>query len=73
MLENDDYKNGFSASDIQSALEKHQAKIVKCKKLIVSRKAKLSVDGRLNLTKLLDNEFLKLRMKALALKQRIHD
>ena len=37
------------------------------------RKAKLSVDGRLNLTKLLDNEFLKLRMKALALKQRIRD
>jgi hypothetical protein len=73
MLENDDYENDFSASDVQSALEEHQAKIVKCKKLIASRKAKLSVDGRLNLTKLLDNEFLKLRMKALALKQRIRD
>ena len=73
MLENDDYEHGFNATEVQAALEELQEKVMKHKKLISARKAKLSVDGRLNLTKLLDNEFLKLRMRALALKQRICD
>ena len=73
MLENDDYPNGFNATEVQSALEELEGKVKKNKKAIATRKAKLSVDGRLNLTNLLDNEFLKLRMKALALKQRIRD
>lgn len=58
---------------MQSTLEELEDKVKKNKKAIATRKAKLSVDGRLNLTNLLDNEFLKLRMKALALKQRIRD
>jgi len=73
MLETGDYEDGFAATDVQDALEELQEKITKHKRLILARKAKLSVDGRLNLTKLLDNEFLKLRMRALALKQRIRD
>jgi hypothetical protein len=73
MLENDDYEHGFTATEVQAALEDVQQKVVKNKRLISARKSKLSVDGRLNLTKLLDNEFLKLRMRALALKQRIRD
>jgi len=73
MLENNDYPNGFNATKVQSALEELEEKVKKYKKTITAQKAKLSVDGRLNLTNLLDNEFLKLRMKALALKQRIRD
>ena len=60
MLENDNYEHGFSAIEVQAALEDLQQKVIKNKKLISARKAKLSVDGRLNLTKLLDNEFLRL-------------
>lgn len=73
MLETGEFESGSTATDIQVMLREAQAKIKKQKNIITSRKAKLSVDGRLNLEKLLNNEFLKLRINALALKQRICD
>ncbi|KDR65968.1 hypothetical protein GALMADRAFT_148248 [Galerina marginata CBS 339.88] len=73
MLESGDYEEGLDALTLQSFIEDLQDKIKKSKKTIGNKKAKLSVDGRLNLTKLMGNEFLKIRMNALALKQRIRD
>lgn len=63
----------LSIEDIQEHLEALGKKKSKIQKTITNQKKKLTVDGRLNLTKLLGNEFLRLRMNALALKQRIRD
>jgi hypothetical protein len=73
MLETGEFESGATATDVQVILTEAKAKVKKQKTIIANRKAKLSVDGRLNLEKLLNNEFLKLRMNALALKQRIRD
>ncbi|KAH9485339.1 hypothetical protein JR316_0002247 [Psilocybe cubensis] len=73
MIETGIYEENITLYIIQENLEELQEKISKTKKAISNKRAKLSVDGRLNLTKLLNNEFLKLRMNALALKQRIRD
>ncbi|KDR79080.1 hypothetical protein GALMADRAFT_136978 [Galerina marginata CBS 339.88] len=73
MLDSGEYEDGLDASTVQSYIEDLQAKIKKTKKTISNKKAKLSVDGRINLSKLVGNEFLKIRMNALALKQRIRD
>ena len=73
MLETGELESGTTAIEIQVMLTEVQGKVKKQKNIIANRKAKLSVDGRLNLEKLLNNEFLKLRMNALALKQRIRD
>jgi len=73
MLETGELESGTTATEIQVMLTEAQGKVKKQKNIIANRKAKLSVDGRLNLENLLNNEFLKLRMNALALKQRIRD
>ena len=73
MLEKKQYEKGFTAADVQGFLEELERKVKNQKRMIAARKTTLSVDGRLNLTKLLDNQFLKLRMNALALKKRIRD
>ena len=73
MLEKEEYEIGFTAADVQGFLEELERKVKNQKKMIAARKTTLSVDGRLNLTNLLDNQFLKLRMNALALKKRIRD
>ena len=73
MLESGDYANGFSANEIQILLEEAQQQAKGIQNSILSKRSKLSIDGRLNLTKLMDNVFLKNRMNALALKQRIRD
>jgi hypothetical protein len=73
MLEKEQYEIGFTAADVQGLLEELERKVKSQRKMIAARKTILSIDGRLNLTKLLDNQFLKIRMNALALKQRIRD
>ena len=73
MLESGDYANGFSANEIQILLEEAQQQAKGIQNSILSKRSKLSIDGRLNLTKLMDNVFFKNRMNALALKQRIRD
>jgi len=60
MLETGELESGSTATDVQVMLREAQAKVKKQKNIIANRKAKLSVDGRLNLEKLLNNEFLKL-------------
>ena len=72
-LENGVYPDGLVMVDLSSLLEDTQKNIKRTKKAIANKRGKLSVDGRLNLTKLVGNEFLKGRMNALALKQRLRD
>ena len=71
MLENGVYSDGLVMVDLSSLLENAQKNIKLTKKAIANKRGKLSVYGCLNLTKLVGNEFLKRRMNALALKQRL--
>jgi len=72
-LEEGVYPDGLAMVDISSLLDDAQKNIKRTKKAIANKKGKLSVDGRLNLEKLVGNKFLKGRMNALALKQRLRD
>jgi hypothetical protein len=67
------YPEGTSLDEVQENLLEYQTKLAKLQKSMVNKKSQLSIDGRLNLTQLLGNEFLKQRMNALALKQRLRD
>lgn len=73
MIESGVYQDNITAFQAEELLEELGDKIKKAKKSIEQKKKELSVDGRLNLAKLLGNEFLQIRMNALALKQRIRD
>lgn len=73
MLETGVYEDNMDQYGAETILEELTTKISKAQRVIEGKKTKLSVDGRLNLKKLLDNEFLRTRMNALALKQRIRD
>jgi len=65
------YSETTSFDDIQEDLEENKAKLAKLQTFIKNKKIKLSMDGRLNLSKLMGNAFLKQCMNALALKQRL--
>ncbi|KIM39164.1 hypothetical protein M413DRAFT_75240 [Hebeloma cylindrosporum] len=67
------YSEEANLDDIQEDLEESKAKLAKLQTSIKNKKTKLSVDGRLSLTKLMGNAFLRQRMNALALKQRLRD
>jgi len=73
MLQSDGSADGLTVDEIQILLEESQQHAKCIQKSISSKKSKLSVDGRLNLTELMDDVFLKTRMNALALKERIRD
>ena len=59
--------------NIGELLEEAVDQVRRTQRAILTKRSKLHVDGRLNLEKLLGNEFLRSRMNALALKQRIRD
>jgi len=67
------YPDDLTSVDLAGLIDDAQKNVTRAKKAVANKKSKLSVDGRLNLTKLIGNEFLKKRMNALALKQRIRD
>lgn len=73
MIDSDEYLENLDANEVLLLKEEISIKLQNVKKTIYKKKEKLSVDGRLNLGKLLGNEFLRSRMNALALKQRIRD
>ena len=73
MILGGNYLEGISFDQVQENLEECQTKLAKLRTSIANKRSKLSVDGRLNFTKLMGNTFLKEQMNALALKQRIHD
>lgn len=73
MILGGNYSEGTSLDKVQENLVEYQTKLAKLQRSIVNKRSQLSVDGRENLTQLLGNDFLKKRMNALALKQRLRD
>ncbi|KDR65453.1 hypothetical protein GALMADRAFT_81864, partial [Galerina marginata CBS 339.88] len=73
MLVDGEYGDGLDPTSVAESIDELTIKVQKNQKAIAYKKGKLSVDGRLNLNNLMGNEFLKIRMNALALKQRIRD
>ncbi|KDR70808.1 hypothetical protein GALMADRAFT_75558 [Galerina marginata CBS 339.88] len=73
MLVDGEYKDGLDPTSVTESIEELNIKVKKIQSAIAYKRGKLSVDGRLSLKNLMGNEFLKIRMNALALKQRIRD
>ena len=73
MLETGDYEEDLTSIEVQSLILDLEKQQTNARKSVANKKKNLSVDGRLNLQRLVDNEFLKKRMNALAVKQRIRD
>ena len=73
MILSGNYSEETSFDEVQDNLEEYKTKLAKLQTSISNKKNQLSVDGRLNLSKLIGNVFLKQRMNALALKQRLCD
>ena len=73
LLETETDTDTGQASEILVLLEEAQDYVRKTQRLILTKRSKLHVDGRLNLEKLLGDLFLRGRMNALAVKQRIRD
>jgi hypothetical protein len=71
MLESNQYGEEMDAGEATTRREELQAKCNRLQRTIDLKRSALDVDGRLNLTKLLNNKFLQVRMNALALKKRI--
>ena len=67
------YPDGLTSVDLIALVEDVQKNITRAKKAVANKKGKLSVDRQLNLAKLIGDKFLKNRVNALALKQRIWD
>ena len=67
------YSDGLTYVDLSTLVDDVQKNIKCTKKAVANKRGNLSVDGQLNLAKLVGNEFLRKRMNALALKQRIQD
>lgn len=73
MIESEKYSNNLTFETIYEHIESITAKSNRAVKLVNQKKNKLSIDENLNLKKLMGNQFLRIRMNALALKQRIRD
>ena len=71
MLETGQYEGDMDAYEATTQCEELQSKCNHLQKSIDRKRSALDVDGRLNLTKLLNNKFLQVRMNALTLKKRI--
>jgi hypothetical protein len=71
MLETGQYEGDMDAGEATTQHEELQSKCNRFQRSIDHKRSALDVDGRLNLTKLLNNKFLQVRMNALALKRRI--
>ncbi len=73
MIELENYENGLDITDIQPLLEENEIALKKIRKSIQNKRLKLSVDDKVNLKSMLGNEFLRKRINALALKERIRE
>ena len=73
MIQSGNYQGEWDLAEVKLEIEELNEK---CKKAEVARRTKhasLSVDGRLNLDRLLGNKFLQMRVNALALKKRLRN
>jgi hypothetical protein len=67
----DSEDEGFT--EFMMLLDEARAKASRMRKAFQTKRATLGVDGRLNLQRLTNDNFLRLRMNARALKKRIRD
>ncbi|PPR01991.1 hypothetical protein CVT26_008736, partial [Gymnopilus dilepis] len=73
MIEKGDYEEGMDIHLAQSTIAELRAKVKNAQKAIATKRAKLSVDEQANLARLKKNNFLRLRLNALAIKHRIRE
>ena len=71
ILESGDYGIDTSVMEVSMQMEELEGMCLRLNNTIAKKKKTLDVDERHNLSKLLNNKFLKLRVNALALKKRI--
>jgi len=73
MLESGQYGSYMDALEVQLQVEELNEKCARLKKAMSQKKGSLGVDGRLNLERLMGDNFLRNRVNALALKKRIRN
>lgn len=73
MIHTGKYDDGWEISDVRLHLKDLKEKYEKIEKSYKSKHDTLGADGRLNLERLLGNKFLRLRVNALAVKQRLRN
>ncbi|PPR04745.1 hypothetical protein CVT26_012885, partial [Gymnopilus dilepis] len=73
MLITDNFSPGMTVFEVQDQIYKLKNKIKIIARSIEEKKTKLSLADQKNLTRLLGNDFLRIRMNALAVKQRIRE
>ena len=73
MVEEAEYPEGMDIYMVDESLVDLRVRLQKAKTAIANKQSKLGVDKRLALRNLLGNDFLRLRLNALAIKQRIRD
>ncbi|KIJ90232.1 hypothetical protein K443DRAFT_70394, partial [Laccaria amethystina LaAM-08-1] len=73
MIQTGKYDDGWEVSDVRLHLEDLKEKYEKTGKSLKSKCDTLGAESRLNLERLLGNEFFRLRVNALAVKQRLRN
>ena len=73
MVHTGKYDDGWEIADVRISINELKEKFTKIEKSMNTKRSTLGADGRLNLERLLGNKFLRLRVNALALKQRLRN
>ena len=73
MVHTGKYDDGWEIADVRISISELKEKFTKIEKSMNTKRSTLGADGRLNLERLLGNKFLRLRVNALALKQRLRN
>ena len=73
MMELSEYPEGLDIFIVDESLVDLRSRLAKAVNAVSNKRTKLGVDAHLVLQRLIGNQFLRLRLNALAVKQRIHD
>jgi len=73
MMELSEYPEGLDIFIVDESLVDLRSRLAKAVNAVSNKRTKLGVDARLVLQRLIGNQFLRLRLNALAVKQRIRD
>jgi len=72
-MEISEYPEGMDIFMVDESLVDLQSRLTKAMNAVSNKRTKLGIDARLVLQRLIGNQFLRLRLNALAVKQRIQD
>ena len=73
MMEISEYPEGMDIFTVDESLVDLRSRLTKATNAVSNKRTKLGIDARLVLQRLIGNQFLRLRLNALAVKQRIRD